>query len=47
MTTKQIGNIGEIYPCLDTVYFRADNFTSSSFVRELIKYGKDVSKYLP
>lgn len=38
----------EINPELKTVYFRAINDTiSSSMVRELLKYGKDVSKYLP
>lgn len=38
----------EINPNLRTIYFRADNdVISSSMVRELIKYNKDVSKYVP
>lgn len=38
----------EINPTLKTVYFRAtDEVISSSMVRELHSYGKDVSKYLP
>lgn len=38
----------EINPDLKTVYFRATNeVVSSSMVRELFGYGKDVSKYLP
>ena len=38
----------EINPSLQTIYFRADNdVISSSMVRELKNYGKDVSKYLP
>lgn len=38
----------EINPDLKTVYFRADNdVISSSMVRELFEYGKDVSKYVP
>jgi pantetheine-phosphate adenylyltransferase len=38
----------EINPELKTVYFRADNeVISSSMVRELRKYGKDTSKYVP
>jgi pantetheine-phosphate adenylyltransferase len=33
---------------LNTIYFRANSdFISSSIVCELIKYGKDVSKYVP
>ncbi len=34
---------------LDTIYFRAGKYgmVSSSMVRELIKYKKDISKYLP
>lgn len=37
----------EINPDLNTIYFRADNeVISSSMVRELFKYGKDVSKYV-
>lgn len=38
----------EIYPNLRTIYFRADNdVISSSMVRELWKYGKDISQYVP
>ena len=38
----------EINPDLKTVYFRAtDDTISSSMVRELHKYGKDISKYVP
>ena len=38
----------EINPNLRTIYFRADNDAiSSSMIRELIKYNKDVSKYVP
>lgn len=38
----------EINPNLKTVYFRATNeVVSSSMVRELFGYGKDISKYLP
>lgn len=38
----------EINPELKTVYFRATNDTiSSSMVRELMKYEKDVAKYVP
>jgi pantetheine-phosphate adenylyltransferase len=38
----------EINPNLLTIYFRANNdVISSSMIRELIKYGKDVSKYVP
>lgn len=38
----------EINPNLRTIYFRADNdVISSSMVRELIEYNKDVSKYVP
>lgn len=37
-----------INPDLEYVYFRADNVAvSSSMVRELLSYGKDVSSYLP
>lgn len=37
-----------IYPSLEYVYFRANNAAiSSSMVRELLYFGKDVSKYLP
>lgn len=38
----------EINPVLQTVYFRADDdVISSSMVRELQTYGRDVSKYVP
>jgi pantetheine-phosphate adenylyltransferase len=38
----------EINPSLKTVYYRANNdIISSSLVRELITYGKDISKYVP
>lgn len=38
----------EINPNLKTIYFRADNdVISSSMVRELWRYGKSVSQYVP
>lgn len=38
----------EIYPNLRTIYFRADNdVISSSMIRELREYRKDVSGFLP
>ena len=38
----------EINPDLKTIYYRAQNeVISSSMVRELHSFGKDVSKYLP
>ena len=38
----------EINPNLKTIYFRAENETiSSSLIRELLKYDKDVQKYVP
>ena len=38
----------EINPNLTTIYFRAkDDVISSSMVRELLHYGKDISKYVP
>ena len=38
----------EINPSLKTVYYRANNdVISSSLIRELMKYGKDISKYVP
>ena len=38
----------EINPDLKTIYFRADNdVISSSMIRELNAYGKDVSKFVP
>lgn len=37
----------ELNPDLKTIYLRADNeIISSSFVRELLKYDKDISKYV-
>lgn len=37
-----------INPKLEYVYFRADNVAvSSSMVKELVLFGKDVSKYVP
>ena len=38
----------EINPNLKTIYFRSDNdVISSSMVRELIAYNKDISKFVP
>ena len=38
----------EINPNLKTIYFRADNdVISSSMIRELWRYGKSVSQYVP
>ena len=38
----------EINPNLRTIYFRADNdVISSSMIRELNEYGKDISKFVP
>lgn len=38
----------EINPNLKTIYLRGENdVISSSMVRELLKYGHDVSKYVP
>lgn len=38
----------EINPNLKTIYFRAENETiSSSLIRELLKYDKNVEKYVP
>ena len=38
----------EINPDLQTIYFRADNdVISSSMIRELQKYKKDVSRFIP
>lgn len=37
-----------ISPKLETIYFRTDNMAiSSSMIREMLKYGKDISKYVP
>ena len=38
----------EINPELKTIYFRADNeVISSSMVRELLSYGKNIDRYIP
>ena len=38
----------EINPDLKTIYYRANNdVVSSSLIREMIAYGKDVSDYIP
>ena len=38
----------EINPNIKTIYFRTRNeVLSSTFVKELYKYGKDITKYLP
>lgn len=38
----------EINPDLKTIYFRTRNeVLSSTFVKELYRYGKDITKYLP
>ena len=38
----------EINPNIKTIYFRTRNeVLSSTFVKELYKYGKDIIKYLP
>lgn len=37
----------ELNPNLKIVYFRANNTISSTFVRELHKRKKDISKYIP
>lgn len=38
----------EINPNLKTIYFRAENDAiSSTMVKTLIKYGKDISKFVP
>jgi len=40
---KQLGNIETLFlPCSDDM-----SFLSSSFVRELLSFGKDISKYVP
>jgi len=37
----------ELNPDLNTIYFRTDNeIISSTMVKELFKYGKDISKYV-
>ena len=38
----------EINPNLKTIYYRANNdVVSSSLVREMLSYGKDIDKYVP
>ena len=45
---ENIASINEEISGLDTVYFRGNSCNiSSSMVRELLKYGKDVSEYVP
>lgn len=36
-----------VNPDIETVYFRAESNVSSSMVKELYRYGKDVSEYVP
>lgn len=36
-----------INPKIETVYFRAENDISSSMVKELYSFGKDISDYVP
>lgn len=46
---ENLASINEEVADLDTIYVRAGQFgsISSSMVRELLKYKKDVSKYVP
>ena len=46
---ENMASINEELAGIDTVYIRAGNLgnISSSMVMELLRYGKDVSKYLP
>ena len=46
---ENLASINEEISGLDTIYIRAGRLgnISSSMVMELLKYGKDVSKYLP
>ena len=46
---ENLALINEDISGLDTVYVRAGKFgnISSSSVMELLKYGKDISKYVP
>ena len=46
---ENMASINEELSGIDTVYIRAGNLgnISSSMVMELLRYGKDVSKYLP
>lgn len=45
---EQISNINnKINPNLKTVYLRAERYVSSSMVKELFSYGKNISKYVP
>ena len=37
-----------ISPKLETIYFRTDNMAiSSSMIKEMLKYGRDISQYVP
>ena len=46
---ENMASINEEISNLDTVYFRAGNLgiISSSMVMDLLRYNKDVSKYIP
>lgn len=46
---ENLASINEEISGIDTIYFRAGKFgnVSSSMVMELLRYGRDVSKYLP
>lgn len=46
---ENLASVNEEVFGIDTIYIRAGKMShiSSSMVRELMKYGKDVSKYLP
>ena len=45
---EQISNINsEINPNLKTIYLRAERNVSSSMVKELFSYNRDISKYVP
>lgn len=46
---ENLASINEEIAEIDTIYFRAGKYgnVSSSMVMDLLRYGKDVSKYLP
>ena len=46
---ENISAINEVTSGLDTIYIRAGRHgsTSSSMVTELLRYGKDISQYVP